>query len=101
MTVQEQIEHLEHERDYWKLMFIHRGKPYIPKWIPAYIRTGDKVHGDGPWASTRAEPGVRPVECNRFGAMSVKATNGRMLGVKPGEVEEFVSWKINPAYEDF
>jgi len=96
----ERLENLQHERDYWKLIHQCRTKPIIPQFIPAKIRTGDKVHGDGPFCHIRAEPGIHDVQCNAYGAMSVRATDGSMLGVKPEEVEEFIAWKINPHFKE-
>lgn len=50
------------------------------------------VRGDGPWHATRADPGIYEAEHNRNGAVSVQATNGRMLGIKPAEFTWIVPW---------
>jgi len=46
------------------------------------------VRGDWPiWHTTIVEPGVYDAYCNKYGAVSVMAQNGHLLGVKPSEFE--------------
>jgi hypothetical protein len=47
--------------------------------LPRYVR------GDFPFHGTVARSGVHQPEANKHGALSVRATNGDLLGVKPGE----------------
>jgi len=56
--------------------------------IPRYVWLPSLVRGDGPFCNTKAPSGLYPATVNRYGAVSVKATNGHMLGVKPYEFEE-------------
>lgn len=50
-------------------------------YIPHAVR-GDLIFGD-----TVALPGVHTAFMNRYGAVSVMAGNGRLLGLRPGEFE--------------
>ena len=57
----------------------------------------NKVHGDFPIGHTTiAEPGVYDAYMNPHGAVSVLASNGKFLGLKPGEFE----WLENPVEMD-
>lgn len=47
-----------------------------------------RVRGDWPIGHmTIAEPGVYDAYCNKYGAVSVIAGNGEMLGLKPNEFQ--------------
>ena len=65
-----------------------------PDYVPARIKLHARVHGDGPFYGTFADAGEHDCHSNQWGALSVRATNGRMLGVKPKEFEP-VSWRPN------
>jgi hypothetical protein len=52
------------------------------------------VRGDGPFSATFADAGEHDCDSNRWGAISVRATNGQMLGVKPAEFD-VVAWRSN------
>jgi hypothetical protein len=45
------------------------------------------VRGDLIFSGTCAHPGEHKAYMNRYGAVSVMATNGRLLGLRPGEFE--------------
>ena len=45
------------------------------------------VHGDFPFDNTVAPAGVYEPSVNPHGAVSVEATNGELLGIKPDEYE--------------
>jgi hypothetical protein len=45
------------------------------------------IRGDFPFQHTKAEPGVYDAFVNPYGAVSVIANNGEMLGLKPGEFQ--------------
>ena len=66
----------------------------IPSRVPSKVRVYGLVHGDGPFRATQVAPGEYPCSCNRFGAVSVMATNGKMLGLKPHEFES-LAWIEN------
>lgn len=65
-----------------------------PDFVPAKVRLVRRVCGDGPFRSTRAEPGDHVCNSNQWGAVSVMASNGQMLGVKPSEFE-VIEWREN------
>ena len=66
-----------------------------PKWVPSRIRLDGPVRGDYPIGHrTLAEAGDHDCNSNRWGAVSVRATNGQMLGVKPAEFEP-LEWRQN------
>lgn len=45
------------------------------------------IHGDFPFQHVCAPAGVHDAYMNPYGAVSVIATNGEMLGIKPNEFE--------------
>jgi hypothetical protein len=68
-----------------------------PKWVPCRVLLEGPVRGDYPIGhTTLAEAGEHDCESNRYGAISVRATNGQMLGVKPAEFEP-LEWRKNEA----
>jgi hypothetical protein len=68
-----------------------------PSWVPARVMLVREVRGDFPIGHQAvAEANVYEAKCNRWGAVSVRASNGTQLGVKPGEFE-VVSWRKNEA----
>lgn len=52
-----------------------------------WVRLTQLVESELPWSDTFAPPGVYLAESNPHGALSVRATDGTMLGIKPGEFE--------------
>lgn len=56
------------------------------------VRLPLQVRGDGPFGDTIAPAGDYKAFGNRNGAVSVKATNGKRLGVKPAEFEWLTRW---------
>lgn len=65
-----------------------------PPYVPSRVKLHSRVRGDGPFAGTFADAGEHDCESNRWGAISVRATNGQMLGVKPAEFE-VLAWRSN------
>lgn len=70
---------------------MRRNKEQLPQHIPAgetpTIRLHHMVHGDFIFAGTYAEAGVHKAYMNAYGAVSVVATNGELLGILPSEFE--------------
>jgi hypothetical protein len=65
------------------------------KWVPCRVLLEGPVRGDYPIGhTTLAEAGEHDCESNRYGAISVIATNGQRLGVKPAEFEP-LEWRKN------
>ena len=66
-----------------------------PKWVPCRVLLEGPVSGDYPIGhATIAEAGEHVCTSNRYGAISVQATNGQMLGLKPAEFEP-LEWRKN------
>ena len=64
-----------------------------PEFVPCRIKLEADVHGDFPSDSTVAKAGEHDCDCNQWGAVSVRASNGKMLGIKP---KEFSILKFRP-----
>ena len=75
---------------YYKNGLLHEAPPFVP----ARVRLPARVHGDGPFAGTFADAGEHDCKSNQWGAVSVRATNGAMLGVMPAEFE-VIGWRPN------
>ena len=86
----EQTTDTEKALAYYKSGMLHEAPPYVP----ARVTLHSRVRGDGPFADTFADAGEHDCESNRWGAISVRATNGKMLGVKPAEFD-VVAWRSN------
>jgi hypothetical protein len=66
-----------------------------PAWVPDRVMLTREVRGDYPIGHQAvAEANVYTANCNRWGAVSVRAGNGSQLGMKPGEFE-VVRWRAN------
>lgn len=66
-----------------------------PEWVPKRVVLSGIVRGDGPWYSVFAQAGEHEVESNQFGAVSTRATNGEMLGLRLSEFK-VIEWTRNP-----
>ena len=67
----------------------------MPAWVPCRIKLDAQLRGDLPIGhDTTAEAGEHDCYSNGYGAMSVRATNGRTLGVKPSECQ-IIGWRRN------
>jgi len=68
-----------------------------PAYVPARVWLAVPVRGDYPIGHTTiAHEGEYECQSNRYGAVSVVAENGKLLGVKPAEFE-VVAWRENNA----
>ncbi len=66
-----------------------------PKWVPASVRLAAQVRGDFPVAyQTVAAAGDHECESNKWGAISVKGSDGKLLGLRPAEFE-VLTWRLN------
>ena len=66
-----------------------------PAWVPCRIKLDRILSGDFPIGhDTLVDAGEHDCDSNAYGAMSVRASNGRMLGVKPSECQ-IVGWRRN------
>lgn len=66
-----------------------------PPFIPARVLVLGTVRGDGPWAAISVRSGEYDCHSNKYGAVSVKASDDSMLGLKPIEFE-VIEWAVNP-----
>ena len=67
----------------------------VPEWVPCRIKLNAALRGDFPIGhDTTIEAGEHDCDSNAYGAMSVRASNGRMLGVKPSECQ-IIGWRRN------
>lgn len=75
--------------DYYRAAF----RRERPAYVPATIRLLHDVRGDATIGHRSvARAGEHECECNQFGAVSVRAEDGHMLGIKPAEFEP-VTWR--------
>ena len=66
-----------------------------PTWVPCRVMLPRPLQGDFPIGHTTvAEMGEHECASNGYGAISVQATNGQWLGVKPAEFEP-LEWRKN------
>lgn len=66
-----------------------------PDFVPHRIRIEQAVHGDFPCHRTVVHAGEHDCHCNQWGAVSVRASDGTMLGIKPKEFTP-LSFRPNP-----
>jgi len=78
---------------HYKALADERGE-FLRKLHPL-VRLPHAVRGDLIFAGTVAPPGIYVAELNPNGAASVKATNGKMLGIKPAEFEWLTEEELN------
>jgi hypothetical protein len=72
-----------------------RGNDTRPPMVPARVRIIQRVTGDPPWGhETTVDPGEYDVACNRWGAVSVVASDGNLLGLRLDEFEP-IAWRKN------
>jgi hypothetical protein len=64
-----------------------------PNWVPSRVFLASPVRSDFPFDRDYvAERGEHDCESNQWGALSVRAKNGQMLGIKPSEFEP-LAWR--------
>lgn len=66
----------------------------IPRVVPDEIAVPRRVCGDFPFQSVYVDSGTHKCNSNKYGAVSVVANNGSLLGLKPREFA-VLSWKAN------
>lgn len=78
--------------DYYRAIFEKR----TPAWLPVRVSLPDAVCGkSAPFdADFQAGAGAHFCESNHLGAVSIKATNGRSIGLGPGEFVP-LEWRRN------
>ena len=93
-SMKQDAENDHHAAEYYRCAVIQRTKNEFPQFVPHEIVLKSPAYGDGPFRSTVATIGKYIADCNKFGAVSVKASNGQMLGLR---LDEFtvLSWRNN------
>ena len=87
----------DHEKTihYYKTAAMQQRHPMpMPDWVPARVMIKRRVHGDCFFADSFVLPGEYDCKCNLLGAVSVIATNGKMLGLRLDEFEP-IAWREN------
>ena len=85
-------ERLSNEVEYYRAGLEQRA----PRVVPSRVRLLKRVRGDFPIGHTTiAEVGDHDCASNKWGALSVRASNGQMLGIKPSEFDP-IAWRENP-----
>jgi len=78
-----------------------RGNFTRPPMVPARVRIIRRVTGDPPLGhGTVIDPGEYNAHCNRWGAVSVVASDGNLLGLRLDEFEPIAWRKNHPDDED-
>jgi len=79
--------------EYYRACLEHRP----PKWVPSRVRLKTDVCGDPPFGSKIiAYAGEHDCYANGYGAISVIASNGKLVGVRPKEFDP-LGWRENEA----
>lgn len=92
------VENTSHALNYYKTAALqsNHGSCPRPKYIPKRVLVLHTVSSDIP-GGPRIGTGEYDVECNPLGAVSVKTTSGKMLGLRLSEFE-VLEWCKNPHY---
>lgn len=70
-------------------------KGYTPLFVPSRVRIKSLVRGDFPIGhKSIVELGEYDCQSNKWGAVSVLAQDGRLLGIKPNELQ-ILAWRKN------
>lgn len=73
----------------------HKGGAWAkPPFVPSRVRLFRLCRGDGPFMGITVEPGEYECKSNRNGAVSVRASDGSMLGLRLDEFEP-IEWREN------
>ena len=90
-TIEQAVDPVACALDYYRAAVENRA----PKWVPSRIHLPAAVRGDYPIGHmTVAEAGSHDCDSNLWGALSVRASNGQMLGIKPAEFQP-LAWRLN------
>jgi hypothetical protein len=84
----------EKELAYFKTATTQNRTGEKPPHVPCRISVHQRVCSEIPGDPTYVDAGVCECQCNPFGAVSVKAINGQMLGLRPDEFE-IIAWRVN------
>ena len=80
---------------YYKNAVIQRHNPIKPIWVPKRIVLVNTIRGDSPIGyHIVATPGEYEADCNQYGAVSIKTSNGDLLGLRLDEFD-VIEWQEN------
>lgn len=65
-----------------------------PPWVPARVRVLREQFGDAPFRGAGVAAGEHDCQCNKWGAVSVTARDGKPLGLRLDEFEP-TTWREN------
>lgn len=65
-----------------------------PPWVPSRVRVLREQYGDGPFRGAGVPAGEYDCRCNKWGAVSVLARDGKPLGLRLDEFEP-LAWREN------
>ena len=65
-----------------------------PPWVPSTVRVLREQFGDPPFRGAGVDAGEHECNCNKWGAVSVTARDGKLLGLRLDEFEP-VAWREN------
>lgn len=85
-----EIERLRMEAAYYKAGLLKQA----PDHVPARVRVLREQFGDGPFRGAGVPAGEHDCRCNKWGAVSVLARDGKPLGLRLDEFEP-VAWREN------
>lgn len=63
-----------------------------PEWVPSRVRVLREQFGDSPFRGAGVAAGEHDCQCNKWGAVSVIARDGKPLGLRLDEFEP-VAWR--------
>jgi hypothetical protein len=63
-----------------------------PEFVPDFVEILRTVRSDLPFSGSFVHPGIARAVCNQWGAVAVRASDGKLLGLKPAEFE-VKSWR--------
>lgn len=75
---------------YYKAGMLKKAPPFVP----ARVRVLKEQFGDGPFRGAGVPAGEHDCRCNKWGAVSVSARDGKLLGLRLDEFEP-VAWREN------
>lgn len=95
-----EISDMEKSLDYYRSGMMQRcAEARRPKYVPSRVRLTQRVTGDWPIGhGTQSGPGEYDCDSNQYGAVSIRAEDGKMLGLRPNEFEP-IAWAANPHLE--
>lgn len=80
--------------DYYRSAASQSRSGIKPKFVPCMVRLYGVAMGDYPFHGTRAPAGDYDCVTNQYGAVSITATDGQLLGLRLNEFEP-IAWMVN------